>query len=97
YHKVQPLPREVGGVPGKAGGGGPRSRGSTRQSRGRGGTPSYFRFAGSNRSSRGPSIFCRDRMISISFFRPLGGPIMIAPTSRSSRKNSFRKNRSSNE
>jgi len=47
-------------------------------------------LAGSSNSSLGRSIFWRDRMISISFFRPLGGPIMIAPTSRPSLKNSLR-------
>src|SRR5207302_4282482 len=56
-----------------------------------------LRLAGSRSSSRGRVIFTRERMISISFFRPLGGPIMMAPTRRSSQKKSLRKNFSSYE
>ena len=49
-----------------------------------------LRFAGSSSSSLGRSMRCRERMISMSFLRPLGGPIMIAPTSLSFLKNSLR-------
>jgi hypothetical protein len=46
--------------------------------------PQSLRLAGSSSSSRTRVIVSRPRMISISFLRTLGGPIMIAPTSRSS-------------
>src|ERR1700674_882512 len=54
------------------------------------GVSQSLRFAGSSNSSFWRSITWRERMISISFFRPLGGPIMIAPTRRSSLKKSLR-------
>src|SRR5260370_3791173 len=48
-----------------------------------------FRLFGSRSSCLGRSIRCRDRMISISFFRPLLGPIIIAPPSRPSSTKTF--------
>src|SRR5216683_1862478 len=54
------------------------------------GSYASFRLFGSRSSCFGRSIRCRDRMISMSFLRPLGGPIMIAPTRRSSLKKSLR-------
>src|SRR5260370_8259774 len=54
------------------------------------GSYASFRLFGSRSSCFGRSIRCRDRMISMSFLRPLGAPFIIAPTRRSSFTNSLR-------